>query len=372
MFRGVEHKMEKWKIFVIFLLNSVSAFGEGCIKESGSSLHLQYCNSVDLKFNKISVHPDDVTEIHGLRTSNKLSTLNDSVFERIGNLEFLELDYSKIFEISGNAFRGLKSLKHLNLRGNEIKYLDEHVFEPLTNLEWLDLTLNKIEYFGNNLLQHNPKLKKLSLSGNKISYLDPDLLAKLPNLEDFGISGNNITALNKQIFAKNWKLKNLHFKDCQINAIERGTFQYLSELSWLDLGGNKCINKTYGNQDMKPKIRQTEVNQHLENCYNIYGNESSFVETTELNYIVIGSLSLLLFISLLTNVIQYMIKTKNRATPEESLEMNEPGVSFYCSQNILDSNAGTSSGKIYEFAYRADGEVHVYETVPKKPSKISH
>jgi hypothetical protein len=68
-------------------------------------------------------------------------------------------------------------------------------------------------------------------------------------------------------------------------------------------------------------------------------------------------------------------KFKNAATErEEFLEM-EPGVPFYCSRNILNSDAGTSSGSnsgnVYEFGYCADGRLHVYETIPRKPANIA-
>jgi hypothetical protein len=224
--------------------------------------------------------------------------------------------------------------------------------------------------------------------------LDPELISNLENLEILRVDSNQIRTLNSKTFAGNRKLKKISLENNKIYAIERGTFHSLNELTYLNLKENDCINKTFGDYDSKSKINLTDVKLYLEDCYKNYEivvkecKASSRLHTTILNsslnrvdlvgpnhrHLIIGSLSLILFIFLLISAVICVRNYKNKA--QKDLEMNEPGVSFYCSQNILDSNPGTSSGpnteKIYEFGYCPDGTVHVYDTVPKKPSEITH
>jgi hypothetical protein len=239
-----------------------------------------------------------------------------------------------------------------------------------------------------NLLKNNPNLKWFSLSGNKISSFDLKFFSHLTNLKEFWLQHNQITTLIRDTFDENMKLEIIYLNGNKILEIERDTFKHLNELRNLNLARNECIEKNF---EKHPEMNMSEeLDFDLKICYINFANllrdfkkslmsqsttppETCPTWTEQLYSFIFGFILFLLLISLLSIVIMCIRKFKNAATErEEFLEM-EPGVPFYCSRNILNSDAGTSSnsGNVYEFGYCADGRLHVYETIPRKPANLA-
>jgi hypothetical protein len=242
--------------------------------------------------------------------------------------------------------------------------------------------------------------------------LDFQLFSNLKDLEKLWLDHNKITTLSRKNFAGNQKLRVLELDNNKIYAIERGTFRNLNELSYLDLRENQCINKHYGYA--KSRIDFTELDLDLEACYRNYEllrkvkDSVRRVKTTttlkppiasptcacpvcmveskeciendsskndgNLHMIILG-LALFLVISLLTNIVQYLIKSKNSTIPMYAPpmnEMNEPIESHYCPMDAKNlgakSTKGSNNHHILNCNYSYDDEAHIYHTLPIKSS----
>jgi hypothetical protein len=372
--------MGKWKLFfVVLLVNLARTYGACNIEKEGKNITFKHCTTDVLKSYRVSKDSDDVSEIDG-NDGNSFSKLVDGIFKKYPNLESLRLENCGISQISAGAFDGLVKLKILDLNNNDIKNsIDENVFKSLTNLEKLDLGDNAIENLDENLLRNNRQLKWLSLSSNKISWLDPYFFSHLKNLEALFLQFNQITTLDRETFEENIKLKKLFLSNNEIFEIERDTFKNLNELIKLDLEKNQCIDRQFED------LTRTTTDPTLKNCYKNYANLAREVRKlvntkrriclTNEGYTIIFGLILFLLL-LTTSAVIYIIRKPMNVTTGQKLEeqqKDEPGVPFYCSRNILDSDPGTSNGsntgKVYEFGYCPDGTVHVYNTVPKKSSE---
>jgi Leucine-rich repeat (LRR) protein len=392
--------MERWKLFLTFLLINLSrTIGEECTdKREGKILYLTNCNKEALKFDENFMKKyNDVGEIIANGGGNNFPKLNSAIFEGFQKVEKLSLAECKISEITADVFQGLSGLKQLYLENNHLKEFDESLFKSLANLERLYLENNRIEHLDKNLLKHNQNLKKLSLSNNQIASLNPELFSSLINLEHIWFQDNKIKTLNRQIFAENRNLSYLNFDKNGIQAIERDTFKNMSRLEYLGLSGNDCINKTFSGSDM------IGVDQNLEDCYKSYEGLGVMIEmekddnnydssteivydfaddivvddedkekgdATKTLYLIIFGLIFLLFISILTHLIKYRNKSQNTVTQvievdKSKLEVDESG---YLIMDSIKHGANAKKNERNKFDKQYDDEPHIYETLPSKTS----
>ena len=96
------------------------------------------------------------------------------------NITFLNLSATKIKKLQPRYFENFSALRRLELQfqfPNEQIHItvQKGTFDRLTNLEYLNLAGNLIPYLPKNLLQNNKNLKDIDLSGNCLqeSVLDP-------------------------------------------------------------------------------------------------------------------------------------------------------------------------------------------------------
>jgi hypothetical protein len=263
--------MRNWKLLLISLLTKLAwACGESCIVENGiGKLNFKYCTIDDLKYDKVSMNPDNIKEMKATGANN-FTKLDDEIFKNFRNLETLYLARCNISEISNDAFQGMVKLKNLDLSNNKLKNgLDESILMPLINLQKIYLGGNSIEHLDKNLLKHNPNLSYLSLSGNQISSLDPDFFPYLSNLEELWLNHNQITTLSRETFEENRNLQKLYLHNNKISAIERDTFRHLTNLIFLDLKGNECIDEIF---EKHPEINMSDVTTNMNSCQKNFEN----------------------------------------------------------------------------------------------------
>ncbi len=144
-------------------------------------------------------------------------------------IEFLELDYNKINDITGIEI--LNNLKILHLNGNYLEKLEP--ISSLYSLKELELERNLIADISP--LKNLTQLEKLNLNENKIANISP--LKNLINLKSLNIEKNNIFEISSINSLKN--LKFLHLKDNKISDIY--ALSNLNNLRFLDLWNNKII-----------------------------------------------------------------------------------------------------------------------------------
>uniref|UniRef100_A0A6N2N312 Leucine-rich repeat-containing N-terminal plant-type domain-containing protein n=1 Tax=Salix viminalis TaxID=40686 RepID=A0A6N2N312_SALVM len=205
-------------------------------------------------------------------------------FERPGSLdklEILDLSSNRINDCNLSSLKGLSSLKHLYLRGNQLNgSIDTKDFDSLSELEELDLSENEIQNFVTSTGFERPgsldKLEILDLSSNRISdgnlsflkglsslkhlHLDKNQLKgsmemkdfdSLSKLEELYLSGNEIQIfVTSTGFERSGSLDKLEILDLSSNRISDGNLSFLKGLSSLkQLHLNK--NQLKGSMEMK-------------------------------------------------------------------------------------------------------------------------
>ena len=173
----------------------------------------------------------------GSKSNNKLS-VEAFAFQNCTNLEHLDLSDNKgLSIISPDAFRGLDNLVELNLGRNELSLVLADWFEDLGNLEGLNLNYNRLAEIPDRAFKSLTKLQWLILDQNYIEII------------------------TKTMFKHNDKLQAIIFSRNRINQIQLESFAHLSQLNYLDLGENSCVDSKFINKTSE------EIGKRLSACY---------------------------------------------------------------------------------------------------------
>ena len=180
---------------------------------------LEHLKSLDLSFNEIreitSSCFEQNTRLVRLRlTGNQLKYVSNTSFAKLTALEHLELSATNIgllnppifdknvllrelvlekahLQIGPNLFDKLINLQSLDICSNNIRKLDVNTFKGLLNLQYLYLGKNQIKGLKKDLLKHNVQLVFLDLQDNNIETIDPDFFKPLPYLTSIILRGCN-------------------------------------------------------------------------------------------------------------------------------------------------------------------------------------
>ncbi len=172
---------------------------------------------------------------------NQLWRIRPGALSALLSLENLLLYWNNIGRIENGSFAGLQSLKVLDLTSNKISVVEVGAFECLKNLEKLYLRFNDIRNIAG-VFSGLHSLKILSLSGNEISKIEEGTFDSTGNLEQLHLSSNKLSfaRLNG---ADVWRglssLKYLGLSSNKMFYIEKGAFASLNTLEQLDLNLNK-------------------------------------------------------------------------------------------------------------------------------------
>lgn len=234
------------------------------------------------------------------------SSLNAGSFRSLVELKDLSIEYCKIGNLTGGAFKGLRDLRNLTVRThntdwpvmtlhlqpdtfsedldklrrldlsqNNIWVIPNGVFCGLHNLEVLNLTRNRIRNVAS-LKFNGPSdsgdkcggnLKVLDLSNNSVDTIPPESLLNLIRLRELYLNGNGMTSLpdraleglvsltmlrlnnNKlvhlppELFSDKKDLKELYLQNNSINVLAPGLFNDLTQLLVLDLSNNELTSE---------------------------------------------------------------------------------------------------------------------------------
>ncbi|XP_044161089.1 LOW QUALITY PROTEIN: vasorin [Bufo gargarizans] len=166
---------------------------------------------------------------------NKLSNLPGGVFKRLTNLSNLDLSSNQITEISAETFQGLSRLERLYLSENHIRSIHPDAFRGLENLLELKLTKNQLVVAPAFSLPH---LLLLDLSYNAIPAIHPGVF-HARNIETLRLAGLGLKEVPADLLSE---LKNLHeldLSDNQLSKVPSG----LRGLTKLNLAGNVAISQ---------------------------------------------------------------------------------------------------------------------------------
>ena len=116
----------------------------------------------------------------------------------------LNLSNNELHHIPNSAFRGLVSLRSLDLSYNALEKLDNKtnsLFEDCLSLEKLNLSHNKISFINSKTFPHDPwipyKIKEIDLSYNSIPVLNYDLTLGMKHVNFLNLSNNAVTDIRR-------------------------------------------------------------------------------------------------------------------------------------------------------------------------------
>ncbi|XP_069840232.1 vasorin [Dendropsophus ebraccatus] len=166
---------------------------------------------------------------------NKLSNLPGGVFKRLTNLSNLDLSSNQITEISAETFQGLSRLERLYLSENNIRSIHPDAFRGLENLLELKLTKNQLVVAPAFSLPH---LLLLDLSLNAIPAIQSGVF-HARNIETLRLAGLGLKEVPADLLNE---LKNLHELDLSDNHLAKVP-PGLRGLVKLNLAGNVAISQ---------------------------------------------------------------------------------------------------------------------------------
>uniref|UniRef100_A0A8C7KJW3 Toll-like receptor 13 n=1 Tax=Oncorhynchus kisutch TaxID=8019 RepID=A0A8C7KJW3_ONCKI len=178
------------------ILNLGEAFTKG----------LQHLKSLDLGFNKLTnIRTNCFKSLRSLEDlalyDNEIKTLEDGAFVGLAKLTNLVLLNNVIgkSEIRGAVFKGLRSLKTLNMASNAIKYeKDEQLQQPpFTDLSSLENLYIFSQHYK--LFHPIPKLKRLTISKTELESLDFLIEANLTQVRFLKVRQNQIKWTNETV-----------------------------------------------------------------------------------------------------------------------------------------------------------------------------
>ncbi|GAU88683.1 hypothetical protein RvY_01333 [Ramazzottius varieornatus] len=224
---------------------------------------------------KIDPHIESIPELifQDVPNLRKVSLANTNIekipFSAVAkycrNLEDLDVSNNKITTISDKQFNLIKSLRRLNLAGNQLTSIIPGSFSGL-KLDHLDLSNINSNLFRENstrALFQNSEVKSLSLASNGLQEVDQQLLTPiatdliaidlggnpinlrdrmfqfLPNLQSLSLSSMRLPRLPSKLLDYNHKVIALNISSNLFAAIDEKVFQSAPKLEVLDFSNNK-------------------------------------------------------------------------------------------------------------------------------------
>lgn len=159
---------------------------------------LDLSNNLLIEFNtilgadKILINNNFLTSLHLIGTTKEVEASNNQIssiyFDE--KIEKLNLSRNNISDISN--LTNLPTLKVLDLSFNNISTINDSSFSLLQNLEQLILRNCKVLPFHFSTFSHQKRLKKFDISYNNLEEVDLDDFISMQDLEELYIDGNDL------------------------------------------------------------------------------------------------------------------------------------------------------------------------------------
>lgn len=156
---------------------------------------------------------------------NEFTVIRTDDFKGLRHLRVLNLMRNKIQTIEKGAFQDLVALKRLRLDRNQIQKIPDMLFATMPELQRLDLSFNKIRKVGRRTLKGSRVLKNLQLDHNEITCIADQTIAGLQEMVYLTLNNNNLTTLPENLFTGMTRLKVLRLRE--------NSFSCDCHLSWL-------------------------------------------------------------------------------------------------------------------------------------------
>ncbi|KAK3095180.1 hypothetical protein FSP39_011120 [Pinctada imbricata] len=255
-------------VLVILFLAIMRAHGNdshaiNCMKKWRKDGIYINCSARNLTVVPDFTHRSFITQLD--LSSNNISVLSNTPFKDMKNMTHLDLSKNRLVCLPVDVFKGLQSLKYLSLYANNIP-LNNHsypdgLFHGLKRLKFLDLRRNdpctdlKNGAYPSTALVDLKSLEELHIDALYHTSFDY-LFRKMKSLSKLIMTSPGINCFLGNISVDYFQnLPYLSFVDvssCGIKSVEKGLFQSLRSLDYLDVSGNQWLtfkslyNLTYG------------------------------------------------------------------------------------------------------------------------------
>ncbi|XP_061165901.1 toll-like receptor 7 [Saccostrea echinata] len=166
---------------------------------------------------------------------NNISILQNYEFE--GRLQALKFSGNGLTELPENLFQKLKQIEHIDISLNSIKRLPSSLFRELPLLKHLDCHSNNLTEIQMDLFIDNKELIYMDFSRNRIERIHKDVFRFMENLQELHLQNNNIVSLeNVEWPFYSTKLEFLYFDEnplihlpdvvFYLRAIKLASFKY--------------------------------------------------------------------------------------------------------------------------------------------------
>ncbi|XP_071120390.1 toll-like receptor 4 [Mytilus edulis] len=214
-----------------------------CERDQGSSLYLADCSGLNMT--QILKFPNTIVKLT-LRM-NSLEMINDGIFFDNRLLRSLDLSFNRINTLSPSSFIGLEQLKELDLQYNNLSEISfTHQWSvKLQNLVSLNLKGNFYEEYQPDIpfLVRLENLK-MDFVFNKTAILSKQFknLKHLKLLDFSGLTGHcSVPFLTPHTFQNVPHVRNISLAKCKLRSLQRGAFNIMKNITFLDLSENKCL-----------------------------------------------------------------------------------------------------------------------------------
>jgi Leucine-rich repeat (LRR) protein len=205
-------------------------------------------------------------------STNKIETLNSSIFVYLTNLRYLILSNNNIRQVDPNAFLGISYLISLDLSLNLIRNIDFLYNRNFSHsLRMLKLSNNEIGGIRAGQFVHLNSLTHLDLSANNIKYLaDCAFYGLQESIKKLILNFNRITSINSCTFSIDFRsLRFIQIMHNPINCTNNcdfffAVYNYPYAISY---HGIECVNNTVGHDGSGSE----SIHCSREQYENIYG-----------------------------------------------------------------------------------------------------
>jgi hypothetical protein len=178
-----------------FDLQQMKKVGCTCSYKDGSCV----VNNVEIKNRNFELKCEEIHKdsIKSIRFINSDVNFLPSDLKKFQNLEKIEVENSKLLEVSQNDLKELKNLKSLQIPRNKIEKIDENLFE------------------------FNKKIEKLNFAQNEIKFIHPLAFDDLSHLDELQLLDNDCMSCSG--FEKNFInfVKEISIKNCATENQEK-------------------------------------------------------------------------------------------------------------------------------------------------------
>lgn len=210
---------------------------------------LSFNNPTNCRITSGSVANDEQLRISNAWSNITTLVFNGVNFERVPKNIFVQfpkltvfyISYNNLSQLSSSDFINGNALKNIFFSSNTLQIVPSKIFESCESIEKIAFIANPITTFQEEAFYGLKFLKYLTLEDLSLKYFNPAIFKDVPLLETLKMENVGLMAVTKDFFTANKKLSSISFRRNSITYIEKGTFEKVSSLDYLDIGNNQIV-----------------------------------------------------------------------------------------------------------------------------------